>query len=110
MERNHSRYNLFSKEYNVYPSVYKVVAGDDYILTVFFDNGEHGTLDMKQFLDFGVFRRLKNFERFKEVRVSFDTIEWPSGVDLDPEFVYSRCTIDRRVQRGDQVETLENVE
>ncbi len=25
------------------------------------------------------------------VRVSFDTIEWDCGVDLDPEFIYAKC-------------------
>jgi len=26
------------------------------------------------------------------VHVAFDTIEWECGVDLDPEFVYAKCT------------------
>jgi len=64
---------------------------EDYVLSITFDNGESGTLDMKQFLDFGVFKRLKNDDIFKTVRVSFDTIEWDTGLDLDPEFVYMEC-------------------
>ncbi len=28
---------------------------------------------------------------FKRVRIAFDTTEWASGVDLDPEFVYAKC-------------------
>lgn len=75
----------------MYPSVIRVVPTDDYLLSIDFDNGEHGTLDMKPFLDFGVFRRLKDFTVFNRVRVAFDTIEWDSGIDLDPEFVYSKC-------------------
>ncbi|MFH1741273.1 MAG: DUF2442 domain-containing protein, partial [bacterium] len=31
------------------------------------------------------------YEQFKRVRVSFDTIEWDCDVDLDPEFVYAKC-------------------
>jgi hypothetical protein len=61
------------------------------MLSVDFDNGEHGTLDMKPFLDFGVFRTLKDRDAFKRVRVAFDTIEWDTGIDLDPEFVYAKC-------------------
>jgi hypothetical protein len=61
------------------------------VLEIQFDNGESGTLDMKQFLDFGVFRRLKDPGVFNSVRVSFDTIEWDSGIDLDPEFIYEQC-------------------
>ncbi len=56
-----------------------------------YDNGEHGVLDMKPFLDFGIFQRLKDYDIFKHVRVSFDTVERESGIDLDPEFVYEKC-------------------
>lgn len=75
----------------MYPSIVKVVPGDNYELSVFFDNGESGTLDMKQMLEFGVFQHLKDHDAFKRVRVAFDTLEWESGVDLDPEFVYAKC-------------------
>jgi len=75
----------------MYPSVRSVAAGDDYLLFIAFDNGESGTLDMKGFLDFGVFQRLKDYDTFRQVRVAFDTIEWDSGIDLDPEFVYAKC-------------------
>ncbi len=75
----------------MYPSVKSVVAGEDYTLSLEFDNGERGTLDMKPFLDFGVFQKLKDRVAFEQVRVAFDTIEWDSGADLDPEFVYARC-------------------
>ena len=77
----------------MYPSVKKVVPVDDYVLSIVFDNGERGKLDMKNYLDFGVFRRLKDPDFFRRVRVSFDTIEWDSGIDLDPEFVYAKCKI-----------------
>ena len=75
----------------MYPSVKEVVAGPDYVLSIVFDNGERGVLDMKEVLDFGIFQRIKNYEAFRRVRVAFDTIEWDCGVDLDPEFVYSKC-------------------
>lgn len=77
----------------MYPSVRKVFPGEDYVLDVEFDNGESGTLDMKPFLDFGVFQRLKDHDAFDRVRVAFDTVEWESGVDLDPEFVYAKCQV-----------------
>lgn len=75
----------------MYPSVKEVTPGNDYMLSIVFDNGESGTLDMKQILDFGVFKRIKDLDAFKRVRVAFDTIEWEAGVDLDPEFVYEKC-------------------
>jgi hypothetical protein len=74
----------------MYPSVKNVTPTEDYLLSIDFDNGERGILDMKPYLDFGVFQRLKEHNAFKRVRVSFDTIEWDSGIDLDPEFVYNK--------------------
>ena len=75
----------------MYPAVKEVVPRDDYTLFVVFGNGENGILDMKPILDFGVFRRIKDYENFRRVRISFDTIEWDCGVDLDPEFIYAKC-------------------
>jgi hypothetical protein len=75
----------------MYPSVKEVTPGDNYTLSIVFDNGEKGHLDMKPVLDFGIFQRIKDYDAFKRVRVSFDTIEWDCGVDLDPEYVYARC-------------------
>ena len=75
----------------MYPSVKEVVPRDDYTLSVVFETGENGILDMKPMLDFGVFQKIKDYETFGRVRVSFDTIEWDCGVDLDPEFVCAKC-------------------
>lgn len=74
----------------MYLSIKKVVPCDDFTLSIDFENGEHGTLDMKPFLDFGVFNRLKVPGAFEQVKIAFDTIEWDCGVDLDPEFVYAK--------------------
>jgi len=73
----------------MYPAVKEVLPHDDYTLTVVFDNGETGVLDVKPMLDFGVFQVLKDYDTF--MHVAFDTIEWECGVDLDPEFVYAKC-------------------
>ncbi|MCF8077593.1 MAG: DUF2442 domain-containing protein [Desulfotignum sp.] len=79
----------------MYPSIIKVSPQKDYRLKIQFDNGESGILDMKQFLNFGIFKRLKDHKVFNTVRVSFDTIEWETGIDLDPEFIYEKCKTDR---------------
>ena len=84
----------------MYPSVQEVVPGDDYVLSIVFDNGESGTLDMKPVLDFGVFQRIKDLDAFRRVRVAFDTIEWDCGVDLDPEYVYANCKSARTAQQS----------
>ncbi|VAX35776.1 hypothetical protein MNBD_UNCLBAC01-309 [hydrothermal vent metagenome] len=75
----------------MYPAVKKVNPENNYILSIIFDNGENGQLDMKPMLNFGIFQRIKDCEIFKQVHVAFDTIEWDCGVDLDPEYVYKKC-------------------
>lgn len=44
----------------MYPRVTHVAAGNDYLLTVTFEGGEQGTLDIKPMLHFGVFQRLQD--------------------------------------------------
>ena len=36
---------------------------------------------------------LKDENIFKMVKISFDTIEWPNGIDLDPEVLYEKSKI-----------------
>ena len=74
------------------PSLIQVAAHDDYTLSLQFDNGESGMLDLKPFLDLGVFQKIKNlWMNSRRVRIVFDTVEWECGVDLDPEYIYANC-------------------
>lgn len=73
---------------NSVPTVSAVTAHEGYRLYLEFDNGEQGWLDLSTLLDFGVFSRLRDPDRFREVQIVFDALEWPVGVDLDPEYVY----------------------
>ena len=75
------------------PTVTAVECRVDYILSVVFDNGKNGLLDMKPYLNFGVFKKIQDPCIFKTAYVSFDSIAWESGADLDPEFVYEKCRI-----------------
>lgn len=77
----------------MYRSIKEVTPGDDYVLSIVFDSGEKGFLDMKPILNFGVFKRITDYDAFKRVHVAFDTLEWDCGVDLDPEYVYQKCKI-----------------
>jgi len=74
----------------MYPSVCEVTANEDFSLNIVLDTGEKRLLDMKPYLYFGVFKKLRDYENFKRAIVAFDTIEWDEGVDLDPEFIYEK--------------------
>jgi hypothetical protein len=77
----------------MYQAVVSVRPNKDFSLAVVFEDGAEGVLDMKPYLDFGVFKKIKNFEQFQRVRIAFDTVEWECGVDLDPEFIRAKCRI-----------------
>ena len=83
----------------MYQAVVSVRPNEDFSLAVVFEDGVEGVLDMKPYLDFGVFKKIKNFEQFKRVRIAFDTVEWDCGVDLDPEFVRAKC---RMMEKDDE--------
>ena len=74
----------------MYLSVKKVNALSDYRLELTFENNETKIFDVTPYLDTGVFKALKDTNYFKQVKVSFDSIEWPNGIDLDPEMLYEK--------------------
>ncbi|WP_022671213.1 DUF2442 domain-containing protein [Hippea alviniae] len=61
---------------------------DNYILKIRFENNEEKIFDLEPYLGLGKFSELRDLDLFRRVRVVFDTIEWPNGVDFDPEFLY----------------------
>jgi hypothetical protein len=61
---------------------------ENYRLDLIFENQERKIFDMSPYLDKGIFRKLKNKVLFQQVKVSFDTVEWPGEIDIDPETLY----------------------
>ena len=72
----------------MYLSVKEVKPTSNYFLYLTFENGEKRKLDMKPYLNIGIFKELNDVSLFNTVHVSFDTIEWDNEADLDPEFLY----------------------
>ncbi|HWF43204.1 MAG TPA: DUF2442 domain-containing protein [Candidatus Kapabacteria bacterium] len=66
----------------------KYISG--YKLELTFKDGLQGIIDLEDELWGEVFEPLKDIEEFKKVRVDseLDTIVWPTGADLAPEFLY----------------------
>ena len=82
----------------MYPSVIKAEPRDNYKIYIEFDNDECGVLNMEPYLDFGVFSKIRDKKAFSKVRVSFDTIEWADGIDLEPQFVYEKSVKEKRIR------------
>ena len=70
------------------PDVVDVRPKTNYTLHVWFNNGEQGILDMKPYLDKGIFRALKDESMFNTVRPFIGTIQWANDADLCPDTVY----------------------
>lgn len=70
------------------PDVINVKPDQDYTLHLWFANGEEGILDMKPYLDKGIFRDLRDEKMFQTVRPFVGTIQWANEADLCPDTVY----------------------
>ncbi len=74
--------------YTMSPDVVAVKPEKDYTLHLWFNNGEEGVLDMKPYLDKGIFRALKDEKMFNTVHPFVGTIQWNNEADLCPDTVY----------------------
>lgn len=61
---------------------------EDYKLLLTFDNNVKKIKDMKPYLTKGIFKKLKNKEFFKNVKIEFGTIAWPDGIDMCADSLY----------------------
>ncbi len=74
----------------MYKSITDVIPTDDYKLILSFDQSEKRIFDLTPILGFGKFSELQDLNVFKKVHISFDTVEWENGLDLDPEYLYEK--------------------
>jgi hypothetical protein len=68
-------------------------ATEGHRLSLKFDDGTTGTLDLAALIRFdGVFAPLRDPAYFAQVRVDpeLGTVVWPSGADLCPDVLYAR--------------------
>lgn len=70
------------------PDAVSVAVMADHMLRVRFANGELRDFDMKPLLARKCYHPLKNDILFQTARVSFGTVEWANGLDIDPEWLY----------------------
>jgi len=62
----------------------------NYRVDVTFNDGKRGIADLSEVVQHGVFTQLSNPEEFAKLYVDkeLETVVWPNGADLAPEFVY----------------------
>ncbi len=74
----------------MYKAITNVTPTDDFKLILSFDKKEKRIFDAGPILKFGKFIELQDLDVFKKVHISFDTVEWENGLDLDPEYLYKK--------------------
>ena len=65
-----------------------VTANDDFSLYLQFNDGSVKRFDVKPYLDYEVFRELRDLNYFKQVDVAFGTVQWPNEQDISTETLY----------------------
>src|SRR5439155_15258708 len=65
-----------------------VKANDDFSLDLRFSDGSVKRFDTKPYLDYEVFRELKDLNYFRQVDLAFGTVQWPHEQDISPETLY----------------------
>ena len=72
----------------MYSAVKDVKAIKNYKIILVFEDKSVKLFDMNPYLEKGLFKELRDENLFKSVAVSFDSIKWLNGVDIDPETLY----------------------
>lgn len=62
-----------------------VKANDDFSLDLRFSDGSVKRFDTKPYLDYEVFRELKDLNYFSQVALAFGTVRWPHEQDISSE-------------------------
>jgi hypothetical protein len=70
------------------PRVSQVQALDDYWLRILFKDGAVKRFDVKPFLEFPAFQRLKKNSLFFNAHVAHGTVVWDDMIDLSPDTLY----------------------
>jgi hypothetical protein len=70
------------------PKVIKVQPMQDYMLNLWFANGEQRYFDMKPYLDFEVFKPLKDEKLFDTATTFLGSVTWSNDADLSYDTLY----------------------
>ena len=68
--------------------VIAVKANEDFSLELKINDNSLRKFDARPYLDVGVFTELKDIGYFKQVRITFGTVQWPHEQDISPDTLY----------------------
>ena len=68
--------------------VVEAKANDDFSLDLRFNDGKVKRFDIRPYLEYEVFKPLKDVNYFKRIRIAFGTVQWKDEQDISPETLY----------------------
>lgn len=72
------------------PKILKVAALENYKIELLYETGEIKIYDMTQLINTCKFyKRLKDEENFKKVKIFGLSLQWENGEDIAPELLYN---------------------
>ena len=74
------------------PQVVDLEPRPDYRLRLAFSNGEIRIFDVKPYLDWGIFKQLRDESIFNEAYLEAGSVEWPGGQGLSYDTLYLKST------------------
>lgn len=74
------------------PKAIDVKVLDDYKLEIIFDNNEKKIFDVKPYFKFKIFTELKDYKKFRTVKIAGLSVEWDNGADICPDELYNNST------------------
>ncbi len=61
----------------------------NYELEIIFENGEVKRFDVKPYLQYKAFQRIRDLKMFNTVKIAGLSIEWEDGTDICPDELYN---------------------
>lgn len=71
------------------PDVIEIQPLAGHVLRLIFEGGEVRDFDVRSYLDFGIFKELRDPAYFGEAYVEFGSVEWPNGQGLSYDTLYA---------------------
>jgi len=70
------------------PRVKNVTPNPDFTLNIEFTSNEVKVFDMKPYLDIGIFRELKDYNKFRFIKPFLGSVQWSGGQDICPDTLF----------------------
>jgi hypothetical protein len=68
--------------------VIEAKANEDFSLDLKFSDGKLKRFNIKPYLDYEVFKPLKNVDYFMQIKVAYGTVQWSDEQDISPDTLY----------------------